>query len=97
VELVKKDDAEDSRQLNEPLVEVDEADLPTDPEKRQETLDDFLIDRLSRFLRSHTLQLRVPKFISDLDESTGDNMLEEGESTASNTASSGWFSLVKFS
>jgi hypothetical protein len=80
MELVKKEDDEDGRQLNEPLVEVEEANLPTDPEKRQETLDDLLIDRLSRFLRSHTLQFSVPKFISDLVDSDGDKMLEEGES-----------------
>jgi len=79
MELVKKGD-EDGRELNEPLVEVDEANLPTDPEKRQETLDDLLIDRVSRFARSHTLQFSVPKFISDLDDSAGEKMLEEGES-----------------
>lgn len=79
MELVEKDDEEDGRQLNEPLVEIDEENLPTDPGKRQETLDDLLIDRLSRFLRSHTLQLSVPKFISALDDNAGDNMLEEGE------------------
>ncbi|KDR19953.1 hypothetical protein L798_05231, partial [Zootermopsis nevadensis] len=78
MELVEKDDEEDGRQLNEPLVEIDEENLPTDPGKRQETLDDLLIDRLSRFLRSHTLQLSVPKFISALDDNAGDNMLEEG-------------------
>lgn len=96
VEIVKKNDAEDSRHLSEPLLELDEADLPTDPEKRQETLDDFLIDRLSRFLRSHTLQFSVPKFLSDFDESAGEKLLEEGESSASITSprmamtSSGW-------
>jgi Protein of unknown function (DUF1676). len=84
MELVKKSD-EDGRQLNEPLVEVDEGNLPTDPEKRQETLDDLLIDRMSRFLRSHTLQFSVPKFISDLDDSAGDKMLEEGESVFATT------------
>jgi hypothetical protein len=102
MELVKKDDEESSRQLNEPLVEVDEASLPADPEKRQETLDDLLIDRLSRFLRSHTLQFSVPKFISDLDYSAGDNMLEEGESvcllseTPVGSLSSRWFCGLKY-
>lgn len=79
MELVKKGDDEDGRQLNEPLVQLDETNLPTDPEKRHETLDDFLIDRLSRFLRSHTLQFSVPKFVSDLGDSDADRMLEEGE------------------
>jgi len=80
MELVKKGD-EDGRELNESLVEVDEANLPTDPEKRQETLDDLLIDRVSRFARSHTLQFSVPKLISDLDGGAGEKMLEEGESS----------------
>ena len=84
MELVKKGD-EEGRELNETLVEVDEANLPTDPEKRQETLDDLLIDRVSRFARSHTLQFSVPKFVSDLDDSAGEKMLEEGESLFSTT------------
>jgi hypothetical protein len=84
MELVKKGD-EDGRELSEPLVEVDEASLPTDPEKRQETLDDLLIDRVSRFVRSHTLQFSVPTFISDLDNSSGEKVLEEGESEFSTT------------
>jgi hypothetical protein len=102
MELVKKDDEEDGRQLNDPLVEVDEANLPTDPEKRQETLDDLLIDRLSRFLRSHTLQFSVPKFISNLGENTGDKMLEEGESvcplpeTPVGKLSSQWFCRLQY-
>jgi hypothetical protein len=103
VEIVKKEEAEDSRHLSEPLVELDEADLPADPEKRQETLDELLIDRLLRFVRSYTLQFSVPKFLSDLDDATGENILQEGESPTSITsprmavASSGWFSLVKVS
>jgi hypothetical protein len=80
MEIVKKDDEEVSRQMNEPLVEIDETNLPMDPEKRQETLDDLLVDRVSKFLRSHTLQFSVPKFISELDDSFGDTMFEEGES-----------------
>jgi len=84
MELVKKVD-EDGRELNDTLVEVDEGKLPTDPEKRQETLDDLLIDRVSRFAKSHTLHFSVPKFISDLDDSAGEKMLEEGESLFSTT------------
>lgn len=81
VEIVRKGAAEDSRHLNEPLLEFNEADLPADPQKRQETLDDLLVDRLLRFLRTHTLQVSVPKFISDLDDSTGEKILQEGEFT----------------
>ena len=84
MELVKKGD-EDGRELNETLVDVDEANLPTDPEKRQETLDDLLIDRVSRFARSHTLQFSVPKIISDLYNSAAKKILEEGESLISTT------------
>jgi hypothetical protein len=82
VELVMKEGVEDSRQLSEPPVELGEADLPVDAEKRHETLDDFLIDRLSRFLTSHTLKLNVPKFVSELGDSSGEKLLEEGESIA---------------
>ncbi|XP_069681129.1 uncharacterized protein Osi11 [Periplaneta americana] len=77
--LVKKDDEEGSRQMKELSEDVNEESLPVDPEKRQEALDDFLLDRVSRFLKSHTLQFSVPKFISELDESFGENdTLEEG-------------------
>lgn len=79
VEVVKKAESEDSRRLSEPLVEVSEEDLPADAEKRQETLDDFLIDRLSRFLRTHTIKFSLPKFIGDLNDNTGDMMIQEGE------------------
>jgi hypothetical protein len=103
VEIVMKGGAEVSRQMSEPLVEVDEADLPVDPEKKHETLNDFLIDRLARFMTSHTLKLSVPKFVNDLSDSSGEKMLEEGESLPGNGNSNmavtptRRFSLIKVS
>ncbi|KAK6618824.1 hypothetical protein RUM43_013215 [Polyplax serrata] len=60
------------RSLN--LPELNENELPQDPVKRQETLDDMLIDRVTRFLRTHSLQFDLPKFMDDSNKSE----VEEG-------------------
>ncbi|PSN49208.1 hypothetical protein C0J52_16945 [Blattella germanica] len=78
ITLVKKEE-DGGRQLNEPLSPVDETNLPADPEEKQDALNDYLVDRLSRFLRSFTLQFSVPKFVSDLEEGLKQNgPVEEG-------------------
>lgn len=49
--------------------------LSDDPETRETEVDSLLVDRVARFLGSHTLQFKVPKdSIKDVQRS-----LEEGE------------------
>lgn len=55
--------------------EFNENELPQDPEKRQETLDDLLVDRVTRFLKTHSVQFDLPKFVEDTEE----NEVEQGE------------------
>lgn len=43
--------------------EFEENSLPQDPEKKDDALDTLLIDRVTRFLKSHSLQFSLPKFV----------------------------------
>lgn len=53
-----------------------EIKLPDESEAREMEVDSLLVDRLARFLGSHTLQFKVPKdAIEDMQRS-----LEEGKS-----------------
>lgn len=52
-----------------------EINLPAEPEAREIEVDSLLVDRVARFLATHTLQFKVPKdSIEDLQTS-----LEEGK------------------
>jgi hypothetical protein len=45
-------------------------DLPAEPEERENEVDSLLVDRVARFLGSHTLQFQVPKdSIQDMQRS----------------------------
>lgn len=53
---------------------LSENDLPVEPEQREAEVDSLIVDRMARFLGSHTLQFRVPKeSIRDMQKS-----VEEG-------------------
>lgn len=54
---------------------LNEINLPAEPEARENEVDSLLVDRVARFLATHTLQFKVPKdSIEDLQTS-----LEEGK------------------
>lgn len=54
---------------------MNEINLPAEPEARENEVDSLLVDRVARFLSTHTLQFKVPKdSIDDLQTS-----LEEGK------------------
>lgn len=75
VTLVRSQDA--GRDLNgRALSEAElDASLPKDAEDRDAQVETMLVDRVARFLESHTLQLKVPdSTISDVRRS-----LDEGE------------------
>lgn len=53
---------------------MSENELPVEPELRESEIDSLIVDRIARFLGSHTLQFKVPKeSIHDMQRS-----LEEG-------------------
>jgi pantothenate kinase len=54
---------------------LNDVDLPVDVEEREAEIDSLLVDRVARFLQSHTLQFKVSKdSIQDMQRS-----LDEGE------------------
>lgn len=56
---------------------LSENDLPVEPEQREGEVDALIVDRVARFLGSHTLQLRIPKeSIHEMQRS-----LDEGKKT----------------
>jgi len=71
IKLVKTDDEpqpEQGRSLND-------VELSDDPDTREQEVDSLLVDRVARFLGSHTLQFKVSKeSIKDVQRS-----LEEGK------------------
>lgn len=68
IRLVQTDEPTEARSLND-------EHLSDDQETREQEVDSLLVDRVSRFLGSHTLQFKVPKdSIKDVQRS-----LDEGE------------------
>lgn len=54
---------------------INDINLPVESEARENEVDSLLVDRLARFLSTHTLQFKVPKdAIEDMQRS-----LEEGK------------------
>lgn len=68
VQLVQTEETQQGRSLND-------INLSDDEETREGEVDSLLVDRVARFLGSHTLQFKVPKeSIKDVQRS-----LEEGK------------------
>jgi hypothetical protein len=69
------------RQLNlEPMSEVNEAALPTDPEEKQDKLNEMLIERLARFFQTHKVQFDMPRLLDESDNATDERPSEQGKS-----------------
>lgn len=69
IRLVQTDDDEPSQARS-----LDDIQLSDDQETREQEVDSLLVDRVARFLGSHTLQFKVPKdSIKDVQRS-----LDEG-------------------
>jgi hypothetical protein len=67
------------RDLNlEPIPEVNEAVLPTDPEEKQDKLNEMLLDRMARFLQTHSMQFDMPRLM-DISQLFGDHPVEQGK------------------
>lgn len=54
---------------------INDISLPEESEARENEVDNLLVDRLARFLGSHTLQFKVPKdAIEDMQRSMEEGM-----------------------
>lgn len=62
VSLVSENTVQSSREANARALSEDELDatLPQNPEERETQVESLLVDRVARYLSSHTLQLKVP-------------------------------------
>jgi hypothetical protein len=68
------------RQLNlDPIPEVNEAVLPTDPEDKQHKLNDMLIERLARFVQTHSVQFDMPRLMDEFSQLFDDHPVEQGK------------------
>ncbi|KAJ9577083.1 hypothetical protein L9F63_006363 [Diploptera punctata] len=68
----------------EPLTEINEESLPTDLDERQAKLDELLVERFSRFFKTHSIHFEMPKFVDEIKEivaggDDSDNDVMEGE------------------
>lgn len=71
IRLVQTDDEEEPSQARS----FNEIELSDDPDTREQEVDSLLVDRVARFIGSHTLQFKVSKeSIKDVQRS-----LEEGK------------------
>jgi hypothetical protein len=68
------------RDLNlEPIPEVNEAVLPTDPDEKQDKLNEMLLDRMARFLQTHSMQFDMPRLMDDISQLFDDHPVEQGK------------------
>jgi hypothetical protein len=74
--------AEDSsgRDLNlEPIPEVNEAVLPTDPEEKEDKLNEMLLDRMARFLQTHSIRFDMPRLVDEISQLFDVHPVEKGK------------------
>jgi len=81
--LLKAEDRR-GRDLNlEPIPEVNEAVLPTDPEEKQDKLNEMLLERMARFLETHSMQFDMPRLMDEISQLFGDHPVGQGKSFTS--------------
>lgn len=67
------------RKVNfDPLPEVNEAVLPTDPEQKQDKLNEMLIERLARFLQIFSVQFDMSRLMAESKKLLDDYPEEQG-------------------
>ena len=80
VRTLRKAEDGSGRDLNlEPIPEVNEAVLPTDPEEKQDKLNEMLLDRMARFLQTHSMQFDMPRLVDDISQLFDDHPVEQGK------------------
>jgi hypothetical protein len=62
----------------DPLPEVNEAVLPTDPEQKQDQLNEMLIERLTRFFQTHSVQFDMSRLMAESKQLLDDHSEEQG-------------------
>jgi hypothetical protein len=68
------------RDLNvEPIPEVNEAVLPTDSEEKQDKLNEMLLERMARFLQTHSVQIDMPRLFEEINQLFDDHAVEQGK------------------
>lgn len=68
------------RDLNlEPIPEVNEAVLPMDPEEKQDKLNEMLLERMARFLHTHSMQFDMPWLMDEISQLFDDHPVEQGK------------------
>jgi hypothetical protein len=67
------------RKVNfQPLPEVNEAVLPSDPEQKQDTLNEMMIERLARFFQTHSVQFDMSRLMVESKQLLGDYPEDQG-------------------
>jgi hypothetical protein len=80
VRTLPKAEDRSGRDLNlEPIPEVNEALLPTDPEEKQDKLNEMLLERMARFLQTHSMQFDMPRLLDDRGQLFDDHPVEQGK------------------
>jgi hypothetical protein len=68
------------RSLNfEPIPEVNEAVLPTDPQQKQHKLNEMLAERVTRFFQTHSFRLDMPRFVEESKQLLDGHTAAEGK------------------
>jgi hypothetical protein len=79
VKSVSKDTDRNGRMVNlEPLPEVSEAVLPSDPEEKQNKLNEMLTERLARLFQTYSVQFDISRLMVDSKQLLDVNPGEEG-------------------
>lgn len=80
VRTIAKAEDRSGRDLNmEPIPEVNEAVLPTDPEEKQYKLNEMLSERMARFLQTHSMQFDMPRLMDEIIQLFDDHPVEQGK------------------
>jgi hypothetical protein len=80
VKTFSKEADRNGRRLNfEPLPEVNEAVLPTDPQQKQDKLNEMLVERVARFFQTHSFQFDMPRFVEESKQLLDGYTVAEGK------------------
>jgi hypothetical protein len=80
VKTLPRAEDRNGRQLNlEPIPEVNEAVLPTDPEEKQGKLNEMLVERMARFFQTHSVQFDMPRLMDEVGEHFDGHPVEQGK------------------
>lgn len=80
VRSMPKAEDRSGRDINlEPIQEVNEAILPMEPEEKQDKLNEMLLERMARFLQTHSMQFDMPQLMDEISQLFDDHPVEKGK------------------